>query len=199
MTVSELGRRLAMALPILAISAGVARAHVDGGAGEAFLAGVSHPISGWDHILAMVSVGVWGALLAAPAIWVLPITFPMMMAVGGLLGLAGISLPGVELGIALSMVALGGAIALKLRPPLPVVMLVVGVFAIFHGYAHGAELSEGQDFLLFSIGFVIATGVLHLFGIGLGLAVRWDWGPAVLQTVGVAVGLAGLAFAWSAA
>ena len=137
-------------------------------AGEAagFLGGFRHPISGLDHVLAMVSVGLWGAQLGAPAIWLLPVVFPMVMAFGGFLGLAGVPLPGVEIAIALSAVLLGLAVAKEARPPLAVAAALVGFFAIFHGHAHGTELPAGQSGILYSIGFVVATGLLHLTGIG---------------------------------
>jgi hydrogenase/urease accessory protein HupE len=125
--------------------------------------------SGLDHILAMVSVGVWGAQLGQPAIWILPVTFPIMMAFGGLVGFLGILLPSTELGTALSMVVLGGAVMLEARPPLPVVMALVAFFAIFHGHAHGTELPKRESALLYSLGFVLATGLLHLVGILIGV------------------------------
>jgi urease accessory protein len=175
-----------------------AQAHLVAGEATGFLSGVLHPISGADHVLAMVSVGIWGAQLGQPAIWVLPVTFPIMMAFGGLLGFLGVPLPGTEIGIALSMVILGGAVMLEAHPPLPIVMAIVAVFAIFHGHAHGTELPEGESALLYSLGFVMATGFLHLVGIVIGEVRRWDWGKGALRIAGTAVSLAGFAFIWSA-
>ena len=171
-----------------------AGAHILPGQATGLLSGVLHPISGLDHILAMVSVGLWGAELGAPAIWILPVTFPMMMAFGGLLGFLGVPLPGTEIGIALSMVVLGVAVAIAWRPPLPVVMAIVAVFAIFHGHAHGTELPDGDSALLYSFGFVAATGFLHLVGITIGLIYRWGWGQGALRLAGSGVSLAGVLF-----
>lgn len=184
---------------VLTIVAHGAQAHIVAGEANGFFSGVLHPISGADHILAMVSVGMWGAQLGQPAIWILPVTFPIMMAFGGLLGFLGVPLPFTELGIALSMVVLGGAVMLEARPPLPLVMAIVAFFAIFHGHAHGTELPEGESALLYSLGFVMATGFLHLVGITIGEVRRWDWGKGALRLAGSAVGLAGLVFIWSAA
>jgi urease accessory protein len=176
-----------------------AQAHIVGGEATGFFSGVLHPISGADHILAMVSVGVWGAQLGQPAIWILPVTFPIMMAFGGLLGFLGVPLPFTELGIALSMVVLGAAVMLEARPPLPIVMAIVAFFAIFHGHAHGTELPEGESALLYSLGFVMATGFLHLVGIIIGEVRRWNWGKGALRIAGTAVSLAGFAFIWNGA
>ena len=154
----------------------LAWAHVEKGRAEGFLAGVHHPISGLDHVLAMVSVGLWGAQLGAPAVWLLPVTFPMVMAFGGMLGLMGVPLPGVEVGIALSGILLGLAVLAEWRPPLWAAAVIVGFFAVFHGHAHGSELPAGASGLLYSIGFVVATGTLHATGIGIGVIHRWSGG-----------------------
>ncbi len=176
----------------------IALAHAEGGRAEGFLAGLHHPISGLDHVLAMVSVGLWGAQLGAPAVWLLPVTFPMVMAFGGMLGLLGVPLPGVEVGIALSATLLGAAVLTEWRPPLPVAALVVGVFAIFHGHAHGTELPAGASGLLYSVGFVVATGTLHGVGIGIGVLHRWRWGRYALRAAGGLVTAAGVGFLWKA-
>ena len=175
-----------------------ASAHVQKGEAASFLTGLRHPVSGLDHVLAMVSVGLWGAELGAPAMWLLPVTFPMVMALGGMMGLLGIPLPGVEIGIALSAIALGSAVAAEARPRLAVAAVMVGVFAIFHGHAHGTELPAGQSGLLYSLGFVIATGCLHATGIAIGLIHRWSWGGRVLRAAGAGVAAAGVFFLWRA-
>jgi urease accessory protein len=162
------------------------------------LSGVRHPISGLDHVLAMIAVGLWGAQLGAPAIWLLPVAFPMVMAFGGMLGLMGIPLPGAEIGIAASAILLGAAVMFELRPRLFAAAALVGFFAIFHGYAHGTELPPGQSGLLYSIGFVIATGCLHGVGITIGLLHRWGWGQKVVRLAGAGVAVAGLLFMWMA-
>lgn len=170
----------------------------EGGSAAGLLSGLYHPISGADHVLAMVAVGIWGAQLRAPAIWVLPVTFPVIMALGGMWGLLGMPLPGVELGIGLSALVLGLMVALERRADLMVAAVVVGFFAIFHGYAHGTELPEGQNGLLYSIGFVASTGTLHAMGIGIGTIQRWEWGKAALRSSGAAIALAGAWFTWGA-
>ncbi len=166
--------------------------------GEAggFLTGLMHPISGADHVLAMVAVGLWGAQLGAPAIWVLPVAFPLVMAMGGMLGFLGVPIPGVEYGIAASAIVLGAAVAFEARPALVIAALVVGCFAIFHGHAHGTELPPGQSALLYSMGFVIATGCLHAVGIGIGTVHRWPWGQKLLRGAGTVVAAGGVFFLW---
>jgi urease accessory protein len=176
----------------------IAFAHTEKGAAAGFVAGFHHPLSGWDHILAMVAVGLWGAQLGAPAIWILPVTFPMMMAFGGFLGLVGIPLPGIEVGIALSAIVLGLAVTLEWRPKIAVAMAIVAVFAIFHGYAHESELAPGTSALAYSLGFVVATGFLHGVGIAIGLAHRWPAGRQVVRAAGAFVLAAGLFFLWRA-
>jgi urease accessory protein len=175
-----------------------ADAHILTGETGGFFCGFEHPISGMDHILAMVSVGLWGTQLGAPAIWLLPITFPLVMACGGFLGLIGIPLPGVEVGIALSAVLLGAAVMAEWRAPLFAAAALVGVFAIFHGHAHGAELPPGDSGLLYSIGFVVATGLLHLVGIGIGTVHKWASGRRFLQAAGAGVAMTGVYFLWQA-
>jgi urease accessory protein len=173
-------------------------AHEQPGQATGFVTGLLHPVSGLDHVLAMVAVGLWGVQLGAPAIWLLPVTFPLVMAFGGFLGLVGVPLPGVELGIATSAILLGAMVALLARPPLALAALLVAFFAIFHGHAHGTELPAGQSGLLYSVGFVVATGVLHAVGISIGLVHRWSAGRIVLRAAGVAVSLAGVFFFWRA-
>jgi len=172
-------------------------AHIGGDTGG-FFSGLHHPVSGLDHILAMVAVGLWGAQLGAPALWVLPVAFPMMMAVGGMLGLMGIPLPGAEVGIALSAIVLGVMVLGELRPKLAIALCIVAFFAIFHGHAHGTELPEGESGLLYSIGFVIATGCLHGVGIGIGGVHRWKPGQVALRATGAAVLAGGCFFLWKA-
>lgn len=173
-------------------------AHVESGQAGGFISGLSHPVSGMDHVLAMVAVGLWGAQLGAPALWLLPVAFPMMMAFGGLLGLLGAPLPGVEIGIAVSAVVLGGLILAEIRLPLVIAVVVVACFAIFHGHAHGTELEQGQNAMLYSLGFVIATGLLHGVGITIGLIHRWGVGRVILRGAGGLVMAGGLYFLWAA-
>jgi urease accessory protein len=174
-------------------------AHSPGGETLGLVNGLLHPVSGLDHVLAMVAVGLWGAQLGAPAIWVLPVTFPVVMALGGMLALVGVRLPAIEIGIAVSAVALGLAVLREARPRLWIAAVLVGVFAIFHGHAHGTELPDGASGLLYSIGFVVATGTLHACGIALGLAHRWPIGRTTLRATGGVVALAGCVFLYRAA
>lgn len=173
-------------------------AHLLGDESGGFVSGFKHPISGLDHIVAMVSVGLWGAQLGAPAIWLLPVAFPMVMAFGGMLGLMGVPLPGTEIGIALSAIGLGAVVATEARPALWIAALLVGFFAIFHGHAHGTELPPNENGVLYSIGFVVATGLLHLTGIGIGLIHRWKLGQMTLRLGGIGVAIAGAVFLWNA-
>jgi len=178
----------------LLLTCGVASAHTEGGAAGGFVSGFTHPFLGLDHIAAMVAVGLWGAFLGSRAMWLLPVIFPVVMAMGGALGVAGVPLPGVEVGIALSAVALGVMVATAVRPPLWVAAVLVGGFAIFHGHAHGTELPNSANPLSFAIGMVIATGLLHLCGIALGLLVKWSWGKVVVRASGAAIACLGFCF-----
>jgi urease accessory protein len=188
-------RYLSFATLIGLLAPALAWAHVgQGDISGGFVAGFEHPILGLDHVVAMVAVGLWGAQLGPPAIWVLPVTFPLVMAFGGLLGGLGVDLPGVEIGIAASAIALGLMVTLAVRPPLWVAGALVGLVAIFHGYAHGAELPESANVLAYALGFVIATGSLHVLGIIIGLINRWPWGNRSLQAGGAAIAACGVYF-----
>ena len=182
-----------MTCALLAISC-VAYAHEGGGITGGFISGFFHPLLGWDHVAAMVAVGLWGAFLGNPAIWVLPVVFPLVMAFGGALGVMGIPVPSVETGIAVSAIVLGFMVAFALRPPLWVAALLVGGFAIFHGHAHGTELPSAANPLAYSAGFVISTGLLHLSGIAFGLLVGWKAGKIAVRTCGALISLAGVGF-----
>lgn len=175
-----------------------AQAHMGGGAVGGFSAGFMHPVLGWDHVIAMVAVGLWGAFLGTPALWLLPVVFPLVMALGGALGVMGVPLPGVETGIAVSAIALGGMVAGAIRPPIWVAAVIVGTFAIFHGHAHGTELPQAADPVAFSLGFVIATGLLHLCGIALGLLTRWPAGITAIRALGGLIALGGVGFLFHA-
>jgi urease accessory protein len=172
-------------------------AHVEGGQAAGFITGLQHPWSGLDHVLAMIAVGLWGAQLGSPSLWLLPIAFPMMMAVGAMMGLVGIPVPGVEVGIALSAIVLGSMILGEVRPKLALAIAMVGIFAIFHGHAHGTELPEGQSGLLYSMGFVIATGCLHGLGVALGLVNGMPLGRLALRGAGTFIAAMGMFFLWS--
>ena len=168
-------------------------AHTGEGSGG-FVSGLAHPLFGPDHVVAMVAVGLWGAFLGAPAIILLPVVFPLVMAIGGVLGIIEVPIPAVETGIAASAIVLGLMVALAARPPLWIAIVLVGAFAIFHGYAHGKELPNGANAVAFSAGFVIATGALHLAGIAFGLLARWPAGRIAVRAAGGAIALTGVAY-----
>ena len=174
--------------------AGAAYAHESTGIAGGFVSGFLHPVLGWDHVVAMVAVGLWGAFLGSPAIWVLPVVFPLVMALGGALGVMGVPIPAVETGIAASAVVLGAMVAIAARPPIWLAAVIVGVFAIFHGHAHGTELPNAANPLAYSIGFVLSTGLLHLSGIAFGLLGRWPAGKMAVRAAGGAIALAGVGF-----
>lgn len=170
----------------------IAAAHMLTGAMGGFASGFEHPLSGPDHLLAMFSVGLWGAQMGGRAVWSLPVTFPLIMCIGGVLGIAGVPVSGIELGIACSIIVLGAAIAAAWRAPEWLAVLIVAVFAIFHGYAHGAELPLAADPAAFAVGFVVATGMIHVLGIGFGLLVGRLYGGLVSRILGGAIVLGGI-------
>ena len=192
MCLSVLGCLLSFCLPSYAF------AHVERGQATGFITGLQHPWSGLDHVLAMIAVGIWGAQLGNPAMWLLPVTFPMVMSMGAMMGLLGIPLPGIEIGIALSAILLGAMVVGEVRPKMIIAALLVGFFAIFHGHAHGTELPAGQSGMLYSMGFVIATGCLHGIGIALGLVHRWPVGKLALRGAGALIAVMGVTFLWRA-
>ena len=173
-------------------------AHVEQGQAVGFVTGLEHPWSGLDHVLAMIAVGLWGAQLGNPALWILPVTFPMVMSLRAMMGLLGIPLPGIEIGIALSAILLGAMVLGEVRPKLYIAAILVGFFAIFHGHAHGTELPAGQNGLLYSMGFVIATGVLHGVGITIGTIHCWPAGKLALRGAGAFIAAMGIFFLWRA-
>ena len=182
------------AFALAAVGAGTASAHDGTGVVGGFLAGFMHPLAGFDHLLAMLAVGLWGAVLGRPLVFALPVIFPTVMAAGGVLGIAGAPMPPVEIGIALSVLLLGGAIAAAFKAPVWAAALVVAVFAVFHGYAHGAELPAAADPLGYSLGFVLATGLLHLAGIAIGLLHVHPRGMTAIRAVGGLIAAAGVYF-----
>src|SRR5262245_30197033 len=185
---------LLLATLLLLMLTHTASAHTETGGIGGFLSGFKHPLTGLDHIVAMVAVGLWGAYLGAPAMWLLPVVFPVVMALGGALGVLGMPMPGVEKGIALSGVMLGLAVAFAARPKLWIAAVMVGFFAIFHGHAHGTELPEASNAITYAIGFVIATGLLHLSGIAFGLLTRWPWGRIAVRAAGAVIAVIGFLF-----
>ncbi len=190
--------RLLWGAGLCLVWAGNVQAHSAAEIGGGFVSGLLHPVLGWDHVAAMVAVGLWGAFLGNPALWLLPVVFPLIMALGGAIGIAGINMPSVEIGIALSALILGAMILLAARPPLWLAAAIVGAFAVFHGHAHGTELPAAVSPLAYSLGFVIATGLLHLAGIGFGMLVRWPLGRIAVRAGGAVIAIAGALFLSSA-
>lgn len=154
------------------------------------LAGFLHPLTGLDHLVAMLAVGIWGAQRGGKAVWMLPAAFPLIMVIGGFLALVGLQLPAVELGIALSVLCLGLAIACAWRPAEYVMLFPIAVFAIFHGWAHGAELPHEANPALYAAGFVVATGSIHVAGVGLGLALN----KHISRLIGAVIAAIGVGF-----
>lgn len=190
-----MSRGLALVLLLAAFSASVpeARAHTPGAVGAGLVEGFAHPLSGWDHLLAMLAVGVWAAQLGGRAIWAAPAAFLGGLLAGGLLGMGGVALVAVEAGILASLVVVGASIALAVRPPLVVGLLLVALFGLLHGHAHGTELPQTTDPLAFVAGFVSASILLHLLGVGAGVAARRFASPLVPRIGGGAVAAAGIA------
>lgn len=193
----SLGRKLPIILLLLFPVIAFAHQKDSIDTANAMLTGFSHPFGGLDHMLAMLAVGMWGALLGMPALWVLPVAFPMLMVFGGIAGILGLPLPSIELGIALSVVTLGAVILFAARPPLWGSIVIVSFFALFHGYAHGVELPAQTDPLGYTLGFVIATGLIHLAGIGIGLVTHLKHGEKILRFGGGLISLVGIALLFS--
>lgn len=167
-------------------------AHAEAMRGGGLVQGFLHPFSGGDHLLAMVSVGMWGAVLGAPLVWALPVAFPLLMVIGALAALAGVPLPAVEAGVALSVLALGACVAAYWRAPMAVALALVGCFGFLHGYAHGSELPASASPAAYATGFVLASGLLHAAGILVGLLRNVPRGDSVLRGIGAIAGLTGL-------
>jgi len=183
---------------ILILTPQVLFAHDTGDVAGGLSSGFLHPFTGFDHVVAMIAVGIWGTQLKQPAIWLLPVTFPVVMAFGAMLGVIGVPLPGIEIGIALSAIVLGGAICFEAKPELWVAAIIVGIFAIFHGYAHGAELPGSVQPLAYGVGFVVGTGTLHAIGISLGLLEKVKKGDKIIRVFGALIALAGIYFLYNA-
>ena len=171
-----------------------AMAHDGTGLAGGFVAGFVHPLSGPDHMLAMISVGLWGAFLGRPLVYALPMIFPTVMVIGAGMGMVGVPLPPVEIGIALSVVTLGLLILFAVRAPLWVACAIVAMFGLFHGYAHGLELPSAADPIGYSTGFVLCTGLLHLTGIVLGLLKVSKVGTIALRGAGGVIAVFGALF-----
>jgi urease accessory protein len=194
MSIRHITLRAAAALAAILLPT-AAWAHPGHGAAVGFVQGFVHPVTGIDHVLAMIAVGLFAANLGGRALWAVPLAFVSVMALGGALGVAGIAVPFVEAGVAGSVIVLGLVVALRWQWPVAGAMALVGVFAIFHGHAHGAEMPVDASGLEYGLGFMLATALLHAAGIGLGLSIAQfgrTWSPRVIQVGGAAMAVAGL-------
>ncbi|MGV1870000.1 HupE/UreJ family protein [Agrobacterium rosae] len=188
-------KKLSLAAVALGATTLPAFAHLNPEEHGSFMAGFSHPLFGADHILVMIAVGIWAAQIATStdkknALFIVPAAFVGTMAIGFLLALGGIELPFVEPAILASVIALGLLVAMATRVPVGAAAAIVGIFALFHGHAHGGELGSAGA-LLFGVGFVIATALLHVAGIALGLGIA-KLGTVAARIVGGVTALAGL-------
>ncbi len=183
-------KRILLCSIILCLFPDISHAHMNQGDGG-FMAGLSHPVLGFDHFLAMVSVGILSAQMGGRAIWTVPLAFVSVMAVGGVFGIKGIGLPGVEYGIAISVAALGISLAMEKKLPIILAMLFVGFFALFHGHAHGAEMPSIAKPVFYALGFITGTAGIHITGLLIGLiSIRTLKGAEFLRFVGA--GIAGI-------
>lgn len=191
--------RLAILAAAITVLPQAASAHTFGADGAGLAHGFMHPVGGWDHLLAMVAVGLWAAQRGGRSFWMLPASFVAVMVIGGLLGLAGVALPQVELGITASVVVLGALIAVQARLPLETCLAAVGLFGLFHGHAHGTEMPDATAPVLYGLGFVAATTLLHLGGLGIARTISASMQDRLsriaLRGTGAVVGLTGLALA----
>lgn len=187
-----------LAVPLLFMAPAPALAHEGTGLAGGFTAGFVHPLTGLDHLLAMVSVGVWGAFLGRPLVVALPVIFPSVMVLGAGAAMLGVGLPPVEIGIAASVLVLGLMILFAVRAPVWLACCIVGLFGLFHGYAHGLELPSAADPVGYSAGFVLCTGMLHVSGIAIGMLNGSRAGNLALRAAGAAVALCGIFFGFGA-
>jgi len=190
-TSSYLQRALPLGLLLLLPSLAQAHPGMPGHA-HGFTNGLAHPLTGLDHLCAMVAVGLWAAQRSGRALWLVPLVFISVMAVGGMLGMSGFQLPMAETGIVASVLILGVLITAAVRLPLAMSVLIVGVFALFHGFAHGAEMPETASGLNYALGFIVATACLHLCGIALGMIAKQYFSSGWIRYAGAAITVCGL-------
>jgi urease accessory protein len=167
-------------------------AHITNASGAGFAGGFSHPFSGLDHILAMIAVGLWASQLGRPAYWVIPLTFPVVMVMGAILGMMDLPLPWVEIGIAGSVIILGAMVALALKPSLAVSVVLIGLFAMMHGHSHGTEMPQAASPVAYGAGFLIATVTLHAIGLVIGGTSRRPFARVGLRTAGATIAAIGV-------
>ncbi|MCM2291333.1 HupE/UreJ family protein [Allorhizobium sp. BGMRC 0089] len=184
---------IASAALLMALAAKPASAHIIGGPMGGFGSGFEHPLLGGDHFLAMLAVGLWGAQMGGRSVWTLPATFPLIMCIGGVIGmLANVPMEVISIGISLSLLALGAAIAAEWKAPEAASLTIIALFALFHGYPHGKMAPNASDPAAYTVGFVVATGMIHLFGIALGFGLGRLYNGLVVRAIGGAIVLAGI-------
>jgi urease accessory protein len=186
--------KLPVAVALLALAPALAQAHPIPGEVHSFMGGFTHPLCGWDHILAMVAVGLWASQLGGRALYLVPAAFVGAMTVGGAMGMAGVHLPMVETGILVSILVLGLLITAAVRLPASAGMAIVGLFALFHGHAHGTEFAGNavSTAVTYALGFILATTCLHACGIGLGLLAQKKLPAPAIRFAGAAIVVAGV-------
>lgn len=185
--------RIGATLLMVAAFTAPASAHILGGPMGGFGSGFEHPLLGADHFLAMLAVGLWGAQMGGRSVWTLPATFPLIMCVGGVIGmLADIPDPVISAGISLSLLALGAAIACRWNAPEYASLTIIALFALFHGYPHGKMAPNATDPAAYTVGFVVATGMIHILGIGIGFGLGKLYNGLVVRALGGVIVLAGV-------
>jgi len=192
---TKLALRAALAVAAIAASTASALAHTGIEHSFSFAAGVKHPLTGLDHLLAMVAVGLWAGLNGGRALWAWPVAFVGVMLAGGALGMAGVPVPFVESGILASVIILGLLVLAAARLPVAAGAALIAVFALLHGHAHGAELPDGAPALAYAAGFAIATALLHALGLGVAHLARSEGGRMAVRGAGALVAAIGIALA----
>ncbi|MBI5682657.1 MAG: HupE/UreJ family protein [Deltaproteobacteria bacterium] len=190
-------RDLLLLLFAIILTPSLVYAHTGIGHTTGFAYGFSHPLNGIDHILAMLAVGIWAAQTGGRAVWSIPLTFVSIMILGSVLGMFGVAVPFIEQGIVMSVLILGVLISAAVSLPLALSMTIVGLFAVFHGHAHGTEIPAGLSGLNYSIGFVLATSLLHLSGIGVSILFKKLDRPQLFRYAGSVITIAGIYLAFA--
>ncbi|PZU88606.1 MAG: urease accessory protein [Shinella sp.] len=173
----------------------IAAAHDLGGPMGGFGSGFGHPLAGFDHFLAMLAVGLWGAQMGGRSVWTLPATFPLIMCVGGIIGMFDLlTAETIKIAIAVSLMVLGGVIAAGWRAPEWAALVIVALFAVFHGYPHGQATLRAVDPAAFTVGFVVSTGAIHILGIGVGYGLKGIWNGNLVRALGGVIAVCGVYF-----
>jgi urease accessory protein len=196
-TMKHSSRNLLFLTAALSLLRSLAQAHPNHGTATGFASGLTHPLSGLDHLCAMIAIGLWAAHLGGRARWAVPLAFVSVMTLGSLAGNSGLQVPFAEQGIAASVLILGILIAAAVRLPLAASVAIVGLFALFHGYAHGAEMPAAVSGLTYAMGLIAATAALHLLGIGLGMTAQKFTAEKTLRYAGVVMAGCGLYLAFA--